>query len=77
MNLRHAAALALLGWYLITPPVGPDGVVDLNAPISKWDQKDNFDAAADCDTAVAQRIKFGNLLAARMQKSFEFAQAAD
>jgi hypothetical protein len=23
MNLRHAAALALVGWYLMTPPLGP------------------------------------------------------
>ena len=27
MNHRHAAALALLGWYLMEPPPLPDSVV--------------------------------------------------
>jgi hypothetical protein len=37
MKLRHAAALGLLGWYLMVPPTGkdfPSG--NLNAPISQW-----------------------------------------
>jgi hypothetical protein len=40
MNLRHAAALALVGWYLLCPPrVGPGlGVKGFNtqAPLEQW-----------------------------------------
>jgi hypothetical protein len=31
MNLRHAAALALVGWYMITPPFA-----NASAPVAKW-----------------------------------------
>jgi hypothetical protein len=41
MNLRHAAALALVGWYLMTPPVNgnwdTDVSVKIEAPRSEWD----------------------------------------
>jgi hypothetical protein len=33
MKPRHAAALVLVGWYLMTPPVRPDGSVNVAAPI--------------------------------------------
>lgn len=41
MSFRHAAALAVLGWYLMMPPVHPIGrgneeEVELKAPISEW-----------------------------------------
>jgi hypothetical protein len=40
MKPRHAAALALVGWYLMEPPiVGPYGrgrVYDASAPLSRW-----------------------------------------
>ena len=42
MSLRHAAALALVGWYLMTPPPLlpiPDKAEpqpDLRAPLSEW-----------------------------------------
>jgi hypothetical protein len=39
MNLRHAAALALVGWYLITPPFGiriPGHYANSAAPLAKW-----------------------------------------
>jgi hypothetical protein len=41
MTRRHAAALALVGWYLMAPPMkGSVSAlsVDLNAPISEWDR---------------------------------------
>lgn len=37
MKPRHAAALAVVGWYLMVPPTGiksPTG--DLSAPLSQW-----------------------------------------
>ena len=36
MKPRHAIALALVGWYLVTPPVGPDGKPDPSARLSDW-----------------------------------------
>ena len=53
MKLRHAAALALMGWYLMFPPPGPrspDGTtsLDYNAPISEWSSFGVFDTADEC-----------------------------
>jgi hypothetical protein len=53
MNLRHAAALALVGWYLMMPPVNSDNTVDLDAPLSKWIVGASFDAANQCETVRA------------------------
>jgi hypothetical protein len=59
MKPRHAAALALVGWYLLLPPVlphsGPAGLVpskqlvDLRAPIVMWEQWRAFDSASACE----------------------------
>ena len=57
MNIRHAAALALVGWYLMTPPmVMPNRVTtwityDTTAPPSKWDHIGSLDETADCEAA--------------------------
>lgn len=52
MNLRHAAALTLVGWYLMIPP--PQ---DFGAPrktsLSQWDQVSAFDTAAACEASLA------------------------
>jgi hypothetical protein len=49
MNLRHAAALALLGWYLMVAPLADSRTVDLDAPLTKWDIFRSFDSAAQCE----------------------------
>jgi hypothetical protein len=36
MKLRHAAPVALAGWFLITPPPQSNGHYDRSAPLSKW-----------------------------------------
>jgi len=38
MKFRHAAALALVCWYLMSPPIDKDNphVIDSNAPLSTW-----------------------------------------
>jgi len=43
MNGRHTAALALLGWYLFTPPPGAE------APIAEWNHVGSFDTARECE----------------------------
>jgi hypothetical protein len=35
MKVRHAAALALIGWYLMVPPLHK-GEVDEKAPLKEW-----------------------------------------
>ena len=58
MKLRHTAALALVGWYLMQPPMvmpqtgGPTWITfNSTAPISQWNHVDSFDNAADCEAA--------------------------
>ena len=56
MKPRHAAALALVGWYLMTPTViRPDKVTHTRvydnwwAPISAWTINGSYDSAAECE----------------------------
>jgi hypothetical protein len=55
MKLRHAAALALVGWYLMVPPGtskdAPDQPLtfDGSAPLSKWKIVGSYDSASGCD----------------------------
>jgi hypothetical protein len=64
MKPRHAAALALVGWYLMKPPLyvpwmnrvrwwfgSPAGMgweYDYDAPVSKWTQVGEFEPLSDC-----------------------------
>ena len=51
MKPGHAAALSLVGWYLMTRPLNrnlPDGV-DTDAPLGKWTIIGSFDHADDCE----------------------------
>jgi hypothetical protein len=54
MSLRHAAALALVGWYLMLPPtIDPlDMPVNSDAPISKWSHYGSFDSATECESNI-------------------------
>ncbi len=47
MNPRHAVGLALVGWYLMTPPI-QGGDFNENAPISRWKIAGSYDTAAKC-----------------------------
>ncbi|HEY6420006.1 MAG TPA: hypothetical protein VIX59_13465 [Candidatus Binataceae bacterium] len=49
MKLCHAAALALVGWYLMMPPQTPDDVYITNAPLSHWHVQRAFDTATECE----------------------------
>jgi len=48
MKIGHAAALALVGWNLLLPPLN-DGKPDLSAPLSTWEQWHAFDTADLCE----------------------------
>jgi hypothetical protein len=61
INLRHAAALALVGWYLLAPPMtGEPGKGKVHAfldtPISQWTQYGGFDSAAECSNARVDQL---------------------
>jgi len=61
MKPRHAAALALVGWYLMVPPrnlhpfVKGDSV-DTTAPLSKWIHLASSDSAKECETRKAEYL---------------------
>jgi hypothetical protein len=57
MKLCHAAALALVGWYLLAPPnvwVGKEDRVDETAPLDSWIQLGSYDTAVRCQQALDQ-----------------------
>jgi hypothetical protein len=51
MKPRHAAALALVGWYLITPPTSKNAIHD-DLPLSKWEKVGTLDTASQCEDAL-------------------------
>ena len=55
----HAAALALVGWYLMVPPPVPHSSVpvDLDAPLSKWRFFSSHDSAAQCEQGLVAFYK--------------------
>jgi len=54
LHLRHASAVALMGWYLIVPPLVIHNrlPVDLAAPLSEWKVFSMHDSAADCEKGL-------------------------
>ena len=59
MKHRHAAALALVGWYLMVPPpvLHSSLPVDLGAPLSEWRLFSLHDSAAECERALVAFYK--------------------
>jgi hypothetical protein len=58
MNLRHTAALALVAWYLIKPPVEScfgalNGHRCAEVALTKWEIQDTFDSRDRCETHLA------------------------
>ena len=57
VKLRHAAALALVGWYLMAPPFTRDGV-NSKALLFEWKQVASFDTTSECAEHAAGMEKF-------------------
>lgn len=62
MKLRHAAALALVGWYLMAAPTLRDPrtdsfAIDVNAPLQSWQILDSYYSAAECETAERDLVE--------------------
>lgn len=58
----HAFAVALVGWYLMVPPLGVDtkvesmrGGVDFGAPLWTWFLSESFDTAKECEHARKEK----------------------
>ena len=64
MSFRHAAMLALVGWYLMLPPMGsvesrrnPSTgfyVAYSRQPLDTWEIAGSYGTAAQCDRALEQ-----------------------
>jgi len=68
MNPRHAAALALVGWYLMAPPVRQPkrepAYVDEHAAYRDWKILHDFKTADECEARRARAKSYaenGNL----------------
>lgn len=51
MKLRHTAALALMGWYLIVPTPEMARARRDDVSLSRWYQIGSYDSADDCNQA--------------------------
>jgi hypothetical protein len=65
MKLRRPIALALVGWYLMEPPIGPRwwcftppciDAIDLNAALGTWEIVQSFDTASACEKNKSDRF---------------------
>jgi hypothetical protein len=77
MTPRHAATLALVGWYLLLPPQRQPSLIarasawalgthlvkefDSNAPIATWVQLDEFESRNDCESQLTHLNANANL----------------
>ena len=70
MNSRHAAALALVGWYLILPPLEVHQL-DEKAPISLWDKVGTYDTETACkEQAALLRLRHAKVTDPLLKKHF-------
>jgi hypothetical protein len=54
IRLCHAAALVLVGWYLMVPP--PFDETSPAVPIARWMQWKAFDTAAHCEAVRGEMV---------------------
>jgi hypothetical protein len=80
MKQRHAAALALIGWYLMVPPTKDANQIDPSVPLPNWVVLRAFDTADACNQAQDQlryRVSGLNLqipVASAASEAAEFSQ---
>jgi hypothetical protein len=55
MKPRHAAALVLMGWYLMVPP--SSGSHPQTAPLSGWLVIRGYDSAGECEAVRATKTQ--------------------
>lgn len=58
LRLPHAAALALIAWYLIAPPLmGSGGLIAAHAPIPQWERVRSYDTLANCRAGRTRHLR--------------------
>jgi hypothetical protein len=57
MKTRHAAALALVGWYLMVPPLDRQRRSLTNAPLTRWSRVRTLDSEHACKEWLAALLK--------------------
>jgi hypothetical protein len=57
MKFRHAAALALIVWYLMLPPPAPSGGRLIFEPLSEWKLIETFDSKNACQQMRSKLIE--------------------
>ena len=57
-SIRHAAALAIVGWYMMMPPTGRDYPMgNVDAPLTQWSERaTTYRDRAECEH-VLDRIR--------------------
>jgi hypothetical protein len=78
MKPRHAAALALVAWYLMIPPprqIDSRFQTNFLAPIDKWVQLRRFELESECEAARDDYMKNPPGGVANMLSSKQQAQA--
>jgi len=78
MKMRHAAALALVGWYLMVPPNKNE-----DTPISEWVVRRTYDSADACQQGAtseraqaAARLRQYDNMSASERRNLEHNQEA-
>jgi hypothetical protein len=78
MNLRHAAALALVGWYLMMPPSKKN-----DAPLSEWTISHSYASAEACQSVqnktrdqAAAKLKTYDNMTDKQRRELQHNQAA-
>jgi hypothetical protein len=70
---RHAAALALVGWYLLGPPLlrGQDGKLHIqnNVPLSHWEIMQFADTQQRCQMLRTPAVRLGPVHSAQQAAS--------
>ncbi len=83
MKLSHAAALALLGWYLMMPPTSRDFPMgNVDAPLTQWVKRPTtYRDKAECEHVLDQRKRLSNAknrqLTVRFYKQAQCVSADD
>jgi hypothetical protein len=76
MKPRHAAALALAGWYLVTPHTFPNSrEPNLSMPLSQWSRIGPVPSKSDCEARLSASIRKNDDPAVREKFKKEYLPA--
>jgi hypothetical protein len=74
MKLRHTAAFALAGWYLMSPPVmripRRGSIVNHDAQLRYWKIRGSYESSDDCDDAKGAMLMLAAGDPAKMPGNF-------